>query len=652
MAKQVIGKVGLTPRGAYVPGRRYERLDTVRVNGSTYVSLVDNNEDTPPSPKWELEAEAGARGTGLHVGEFNANDLTEEGWYDSIVLGRPEGSESDEKYFLYMSSNGGQTCFSRRNSGKAYHRLGLGHPWVALTHDDYAIENALAALCMCCTLKYTYEAAAIASHSDEGYSYDSNTRLAQFYAGDNNEVKSFRLSVSLPGARPNDLIRVRCAYRRGFSAEGAAKDDAEHKYPFDSDAYIFFGSEATKEHDISKLRSNWIKVKSMGAQNFPFTDAEKGWQNTAFMRDRFFNDEASYGWHYIRVTDGRAQGGCLNIYGDFSSPGSWFVFDRVEVYRADITGALTEVREYANACAAGAAANAAADKSKFHVGEFNAGNLAEEGWYDSITSGRPEGSESDEKYILYQSSSGTQICFSKQNGGNAFIRPGKELPWVSINHDDYGLQQSAAAALIHYGTVSDEIAFNEWVANVSAGFGTDSNTRLAEVYAGNGCENKVIDVYKSVFLRPNDIIKVRAIYRRGFSWEGLDNYPYDSDAYIYVSDQTAAGHDLAHLKSDFVKVKSLGSLGFPFTEEQKQWQDLAFMRDILFRSDTEYGWHYIKVNVPVAGNYYLHIAGNFSSNASWIVFGDGQVLTSSGLSLNAATGTISFGGKTFKLTEV
>ena len=72
-----------------------------------------------------------------HQGEFNANDITEEGWYDSIVLGRPEGSESDERYFLYHSSNGGQVCFSRRNSGKVYERLGVGHPWVNVSYDDH-----------------------------------------------------------------------------------------------------------------------------------------------------------------------------------------------------------------------------------------------------------------------------------------------------------------------------------------------------------------------------------------------------------------------------------------------------------------------------------------------------------------------------------
>jgi len=271
----------------------------------------------------------------VHKGEFNANDITEEGWYDSIVLGRPEGSESDEKYFLYMSSNGGQTCFSRRNSGKAYHRLGLGHPWVALTHDDYAIENALAAFCKCCSIQGRTGASSVTYHTEDGYALDANTNLSEFYAGNNNEVKSFLLSFRLPDVRPNDLIRVRCAYRRGFSAEGAAKDDAEHKYPFDSDAYIFFADEVTKEHDISKLRSNWIKVKSLGGQNFPFTDAEKGWQDLAFMRNRFFNSDWEYGWHYLRITDANITSGYLNIYGDFSTPGSWFVFDMFEVYRAE-----------------------------------------------------------------------------------------------------------------------------------------------------------------------------------------------------------------------------------------------------------------------------------------------------------------------------
>jgi hypothetical protein len=59
---------------------------------------------------------------------------------------------------------------------------------------------------------------------------------------------------------------------------------------------------------------------------------------------------------------------------------------------------------------------------------------------------------------------------------------------------------------------------------------------LSEINAGDNCENKVIDIYKYVYLCPNDIIKVRAFYRKGTAMQGVEEYPYDSDAYIYVSD--------------------------------------------------------------------------------------------------------------------
>ena len=259
-----------------------------------------------------------------------------------------------------------------------------------------------------------------------------------------------------------------------------------------------------------------------------------------------------------------------------------------------------------------------------HHGELNANDITEEGWYDSIVLGRPEGSESDEKYFLYHSSNGGQVCWSRRNSGKTYHRLGLGHPWVATTHDDYGLQQSASAALNYYVKTTD-ISYSMWDWNSTAGKGLDSNTRLAEVYAGNELEVTDIDVYQRLRLHPNDIIKVRVIYRRGFSRDGVETYPYDSDAYIYVSDQQQTGHNIAHLKSDFIKVKSLGSLGFPFTDAQKNWQDLAFVRDNLFRDGTEYGWHYIKVNVPAEGDYWLHIAGNFSTAGSWIVIGEAEV---------------------------
>lgn len=259
----------------------------------------------------------------VHHGEFNANSVNEEGWYDSITLGRPEGSESDEKYFMYMSSNGGQVCFSRRNSGKAYHRLGLEHPWVAITHDDFSAELPLSAITKTLNLVESIEELLGATNM----SYDSSTRLWESYAGDTLSVLSFFASVRV-ALKPNDIVRVRCAYRKGSSRQGI------ENYPYDSDAYVFIGTENGRNHDLAHLRSNIVKVKSLGSQNFPFTEGEQGWQDLAFMRDRFFKNDWEYGWHYLKYTGNAEDTPYVNIYGDFSVASSWFVIDKVEVYRA------------------------------------------------------------------------------------------------------------------------------------------------------------------------------------------------------------------------------------------------------------------------------------------------------------------------------
>lgn len=43
MATTILGKVGLTPKGAWAEGTTYERLDVVSNGGSSYMSLQDNN---------------------------------------------------------------------------------------------------------------------------------------------------------------------------------------------------------------------------------------------------------------------------------------------------------------------------------------------------------------------------------------------------------------------------------------------------------------------------------------------------------------------------------------------------------------------------------------------------------------------------------
>lgn len=278
--------------------------------------------------------------------------------------------------------------------------------------------------------------------------------------------------------------------------------------------------------------------------------------------------------------------------------------------------------------------NDVANKSAKHHGEFNAGNITEEGWYDSITSGRPEGSESDERYVLYHSSNGGQLCFSRRNSGKVYARLGKEHPWVNVSYCDHSLEHATAMALITYG--QDAIVDADDVKNSSthtdSGFGYDGNTNLLEYYAGDGGEVKHFHVALPIMLSPDDILTVRCTYRRGGSYEGVNQYKYDSDAYIYVSRSAEEGHNLDQLVSDFIKVKPLGGQHFPFTEEQASWQDLAFLRDTFFADGTTYGRHLLKVNAEAPGMYYLHIVGDFSTPASWFALDKVEKFSAQGTS--------------------
>lgn len=63
MAKTKIGKVGITPKGAYSNERNYVRLDVVTENGSSYVCLKDCvGKDVTDTEYWQLVAEKGDKG--------------------------------------------------------------------------------------------------------------------------------------------------------------------------------------------------------------------------------------------------------------------------------------------------------------------------------------------------------------------------------------------------------------------------------------------------------------------------------------------------------------------------------------------------------------------------------------------------------------
>jgi len=58
MITEKLGKIAITPKGQYVAGS-YERLDLVTDNGSSYLSLKDNNTSTLNTEDWMLVAEKG-----------------------------------------------------------------------------------------------------------------------------------------------------------------------------------------------------------------------------------------------------------------------------------------------------------------------------------------------------------------------------------------------------------------------------------------------------------------------------------------------------------------------------------------------------------------------------------------------------------------
>lgn len=63
MAKTKIGKVGMTPKGAYSNAKNYVRLDVVTENGSSYVCLKDCvGKDVTDTEYWQLVAKKGDKG--------------------------------------------------------------------------------------------------------------------------------------------------------------------------------------------------------------------------------------------------------------------------------------------------------------------------------------------------------------------------------------------------------------------------------------------------------------------------------------------------------------------------------------------------------------------------------------------------------------
>lgn len=86
---QIIGKVGMTPRGMYERTRAYERLDVVTYQGSSWVAIVDVPAQISPalgSDYWQLQARMGETGPQGPVGPQGNSAFMNDGTVNKYEL--------------------------------------------------------------------------------------------------------------------------------------------------------------------------------------------------------------------------------------------------------------------------------------------------------------------------------------------------------------------------------------------------------------------------------------------------------------------------------------------------------------------------------------------------------------------------------------
>ena len=117
MAKKILGKVSMVPKGTFQQGTVYNRLDLVNLLGSSYVSKVDNNTSVIPSANWMLVAARGEVGNISATSNLNITDptptaqglyiLSDVGQYTNLgKFEKPDGGDVALGGNLLPSENG------------------------------------------------------------------------------------------------------------------------------------------------------------------------------------------------------------------------------------------------------------------------------------------------------------------------------------------------------------------------------------------------------------------------------------------------------------------------------------------------------------------------------------------------------------------
>ena len=106
MATTILGKVGLTPKGAWAEGTTYERLDVVSNGGSSYMSLSDNNTAAlSDTSKWQVLVDATTSIDACNTAKSNAEAATTKAEAVNATL-------SDDYQFTVTDRNGTSKALS------------------------------------------------------------------------------------------------------------------------------------------------------------------------------------------------------------------------------------------------------------------------------------------------------------------------------------------------------------------------------------------------------------------------------------------------------------------------------------------------------------------------------------------------------------
>lgn len=210
----------------------------------------------------------------------------------------------------------------------------------------------------------------------------------------------------------------------------------------------------------------------------------------------------------------------------------------------------------------------------FHTGDFWPGNCTKSGVYSIMTSGRPEGSDANENYMLFVDKDGSQSCMSIKNPTKWFRRNKPSDTWIKV--DFGGSYPTRDVATI--GQLNDMIETGvyayEWILSIPQ----NSNIPVGryDVFVdrsstpdGNGfyaIQQKIVNrdsgcgYLRTMFIRPSDgSVSTNPIIELGdkqIEFNNIQNFiqKHEDDNHIKQLVSDGHGHSYCEIKEGMQQV--------------------------------------------------------------------------------------------------